>query len=119
MADELNDDVQAALAILRDAGFPVERIRILPAATGGTGGGEEEDGAPIDRGALLSACLALLADGQQHAARDLARELRDRFPGVTRKHVNSVFSVEGKGDVFYDRAAYTYSLAAPDDTSDW
>lgn len=119
MADELNDDVRAALEILRDADFPVERIRILPAATGGTGGGEEEEGSPIDRSALLSACLALLADGQQHAARDLARDLRDQFPGVTRKHINSVLSVEGKGDIFYDRAAYTYSLTAPADTSDW
>ena len=34
MADERNDDVQAALAILRDAGFPVERIRIHLAESG-------------------------------------------------------------------------------------
>ena len=51
--------------------------------------------------------------GEQHAAKDLARDLRAQFPNVTRKLVNSVLSVEGKGDIFYDRAAYTYSLSAP------
>ena len=79
MADERDDAVQAALAILRDRGFPVERIRVLPAtASGRSGGGEAEgeDGPPPDRGALLSACLAIMADGGQHAAKDLARDLR-------------------------------------------
>ena len=113
MADDQRDDVQTALAILRDAGFPVERIRILPASDGARSGGEGGADEPtFDRGELLSACLALLADGQQHAAKDLARDLRARFPGITRKQVNSVLSVEGKPDVFYDRATYTYSLTA-------
>ena len=121
MADEQRDDVQAALAILRDAGFPVERIRILPAAaSGGTGGGEAagEDGPTFDRGALLSACLAILADGGSHDAKDIARDLRASFPGVSRKQVNSVLSVEGKSDVFYDRTSFTYSLSAPRGTED-
>ena len=122
MADERQDDVQAALAILRDVGFPVERIRILPAAApsgSASGGAADDDGPPIDRGALLSACLAIMADGEQHAAKDLARDLRAQFPNVTRKLVNSVLSVEGKGDIFYDRAAYTYSLSAPRGGSEW
>ena len=117
MAEERQDDVEAALAILRDAGFPVERIRILPAAVpGGASKGDDagEEGPPIDRGALLSACLAILRDGEPHAAKDLARDLRAHFPGVTRKQVNSVLSVEGKGDVFYDRTTFTYSLSPGD-----
>jgi hypothetical protein len=121
MADEQHDDVAAALAILRDAGFPVERIRILPAAAPvGTGGGAAagDDGPSFDRGALLSACLAILADGEAHAAKDIARDLRASFPGVSRKQVNSVLSVEGKGDVFYDRVTFTYSLSAPRSTVD-
>lgn len=119
MADERQDDVQSALAILRDAGFPVERIRILPATTGGAGSEATDGDEPtFDRAALLSACLALLADGQQHAAKDLARDLRAQFPGVTRKQVNSVLSVDGKPDVFYDRATYTYSLTAQPGGSD-
>jgi hypothetical protein len=32
---------------------------------------------------------------------------------VSRKQVNSVLSVEGKGDIFYDRVTFTYSLSAP------
>ena len=112
MADELHDDVAAALAILRDAGFPVERIRILPATPDGEAAGE--DGPPIDRVALLAACLETLADGEAHAAKDLARLLRGQFPGLTRKHVNSVLSVEGKGRVAYDRENFTYRVAGED-----
>ncbi len=115
MSDGYNDDVQAALAILRDAGFPVERIRILPAtALGGAAKAETagDDGPPIDRAALLSACLAVLGDGEQHSAKDIARDLRERFPGVTRKLVNSVLSAESRDNVAYDRATFTYRLGA-------
>jgi hypothetical protein len=115
MADEQHDDVAAALAILRDAGFPVERIRILPATPSGTTDqATADDGPPIDRAALLDACLETLADGEGHAAKDLARILRGRFPGLTRKQVNSVLSIEGKGRVAYDRENFTYRAAAGD-----
>ncbi len=109
MADDRddNDDVEAALAILRDAGFPIGRIRILPADTAGERDG---DGAP-DRGALLDACLAVLADGEARSAKDLARLVRDRAPGtVTRKDINSVLSREGKERVTYDRETFAYRL---------
>ncbi len=115
MAEERHDDVEAALAILRDAGFPVERIRILPVATpGATDQSTGDDGPPIDRAALLDACLETLADGEAHAAKDLARVLRGRFPGLTRKQVNSVLSIEGKGRVAYDRENFTYRAAVGD-----
>ena len=115
MSDGQSDDVRAALAILRDAGFPIERIRILPAtAPGGPSKGEEagDDGPPLDRAALISACLAVLADGEHHAAKDIARDLRARFPGVTRKLVNSVLSSESRDNVAYDKATFTYRLGA-------
>jgi hypothetical protein len=115
MSDEQADDVGAALAILRDAGFPVERIRILPATApegAGKPEGEGEDSPPIDRTALLSACLAILADGGTHAAKDIARDLRASFPGVTRKLVNSVLAAESRDNVAYDRATFTYRLGA-------
>jgi hypothetical protein len=112
MAEERHDDVAAALAILRDAGFPVERIRILPATPDASEQGSADDGPPIDRAALLTACVELLDDGEAHAAKDLARMLRGRFPGLTRKQVNSVLSVEGKDRVAYDRENFTYRVAA-------
>jgi hypothetical protein len=112
MADERHDDVEAAKAILRDAGFPLERIRILPAAAGEADQAGGDDGPPIDRAALLDACLETLADGEAHAAKDLARILRGRFPGLTRKQVNSVLSTEGKGRVAYDRENFTYRSAS-------
>ena len=110
MADDRDDrdDVEAALAILRDAGFPVERIRILPAATAA---GEPEGGEAPDRDALLDASLAILQDGEARAAKDLVRLVRDRVPGaMTRKDVNSVLSREGKDRVTYDRDTHTYRL---------
>jgi hypothetical protein len=105
-ADEHTDDVAAALAILRDAGFPVERIRILPAD--GASDAEAAPGAPIDRDALLKACRQILDDGEPRAAKELARLLRAQFPGLTRKDVNSVLSTDGKDVVTYDRTTYTY-----------
>ncbi|MFN8538986.1 MAG: SDR family NAD(P)-dependent oxidoreductase [Thermomicrobiales bacterium] len=39
---------------------------------------------------------------------------RGRFPGLTRKQVNSVLSIEGKGRVAYDRENFTYRAAAGD-----
>lgn len=105
--DNRNDDVAAALAILRDAGFPVERIRILPAASGAPDA-EAATAAPLDRDALLKACRALLDDGEPRAAKELARLLRTQFPGLTRKDVNSVLSTDGKDVVTYDRTTYTY-----------
>ena len=112
MSDADRDpDVARARAILIAAGFPVERIRILPAAPEVPGGDEGDAEAAIDRPALLAACLAILDDGEPQAAKDLARLLRPRFPGLSRKAVNSVLSVEGKGQVAYDRATYTYRKA--------
>jgi hypothetical protein len=102
-ADEHTDDVAAALAILRDAGFPVERIRILPAS--GASDAEAAPSAPIDRDALLKACRQILDDGEPRAAKELARLLRAQFP---RKDVNSVLSTDGKDVVTYDRTTYTY-----------
>lgn len=109
--DSASDDVTAALAILRDAGFPVERIRILPAESGADEAAEQ-DAASIDRGALLDACLAILDSGDAWSARDLAREIQTvGDQTVTRKDVNSVLSREGKDRVAYDRETYTYRLA--------
>jgi hypothetical protein len=104
--DKRNDDVARALAILREADFPVERIRIVPAA----GGPDTEvaPGTPVDRDALLKACREVLADGEPRAAKELARRLRAEFPGLTRKDVNSVLSTDGKDVVTYDRTTYTY-----------
>jgi hypothetical protein len=111
--DDHNDDVARALAILRDAGFPVERIRILPATGEGEAAAERP---PIDRSALLNACAAILDDGEPRAAKELARLLRDRFPGVTRKDVNSILATDGKDRVAYDRATYTYRRWQPGDS---
>ena len=105
--DDRNDDIARALAILREADFPVERIRILPADGPDV---ESAPGTPVDRDALLRACRDVLADGEPRAAKELARLLRTQFPGLTRKDVNSVLSTDGKDVVTYDRAAYTYRL---------
>ena len=108
--DDQHDDVAAALAILRDAGFPVERIRILSAAQQGTG----EPTPTIDRAALLDACCELLEDDVPRSAKEFALDLRKTFPGLTRKDVSSVLSREGQGRVIYDRDDYTYTLTAID-----
>lgn len=120
MADEQRDYKAEAEEILRAEGFPLERIRISLASEprGASSDAAGEDGPTFDRGALLSACLAILRDGQSHAAKDLARDLRASFPGVSRKQVNSVLSVEGKGDIFYDRTTFTYSLSASGGSDD-
>ncbi|MGN6359960.1 MAG: hypothetical protein ACTHNK_06190 [Thermomicrobiales bacterium] len=108
------DDVAAALAILRDAGFPVERIRILPAtSSGGTPDASQErrELTPDVREALLAACRATLDDGQPRAARELLAAVRGQFSlPLTRKDVNSVLAREGKDIVTYDRETYTYRL---------
>ena len=104
-----NDDVAAALAILRDAGFPVERIRVLPAAEG-----SPEVAPTIDRAALLDACCELLEDDVPRSAKEFALDLRQTFPGLTRKGVSSVLSREGQGRVVYDRDDYTYTLTEID-----
>ena len=110
--DDRDADVARARAILIAAGFPVERIRILPAAPDTPASDDEGDAeAAIDRPSLLAACLAVLDNGEPQAAKDLARLLRPRFPGLSRKAVNSVLSVEGKGQVAYDRAIYSYRKA--------
>ena len=100
-----NDDVAAALAILRDAGFPIERIRILPASAS-----PAEATSTIDRAALLDACCELLEDDVPRSAKEFAIDLRKTFPGLTRKDVSSVLSREGQGRVIYDRDDYTYTL---------
>lgn len=104
-----NDDVTAALAILRDAGFPVERIRILPASEQ-----PAEVVSTIDRAALLDACCELLEDDVPRSAKEFALDLRKTFPGLTRKDVSSVLSREGQGRVVYDRDDYTYTLTEID-----
>ncbi len=104
-----NDDVAAALAILRDAGFPVERIRILPASEQ-----PAESVSTIDRAALLDACCELLEDDVPRSAKEFALDLRKTFPGLTRKDVSSVLSREGQGRVVYDRDDYTYTLTEID-----
>ena len=103
-----HDDVAAALAILRDAGFPVERIRIVPAVA--DAGGATAEGS-IDRAALLAACCELLEDGVPRAAKEFAADLKKTFPGLSRKDVSSVLSREGRDRVVYDREEYTYTLA--------
>jgi hypothetical protein len=105
--DDRSDPVAAALAILREAGFPVEQIRILPAI----GPESAASGAAIDRAALLAACCELLEDGVPRGAKEFALDLRKTFPGLTRKDVSSVLSREGQDRVVYDREAYTYTLA--------
>ncbi len=104
-----NDDVTAALAILRDAGFPVERICILPTSEQPT-----EVVSTIDRAALLDACCELLEDDVPRSAKEFALDLRKTFPGLTRKDVSSVLSREGQGRVVYDRDDYTYTLTEID-----
>ena len=104
-----NDDVAAALAILRDAGFPVERIRIVSAAESPVAAAST-----IDRAALLDACCELLEDDVPRSAKEFALDLRKTFPGLTRKDVSSVLSREGQGRVVYDRDDYTYTLTEID-----
>ena len=108
------DDVAAALAILRDAGFPVERIRILPATAAEStpaAGQERRELASNEREALLAACRAALDDGQPRAAKELLAAVRGQFSlPLTRKDVNSVLAREGKDLVTYDRETYTYRL---------
>lgn len=114
MDDREDDDVAAALAILRDAGFPVERVRVLPAVPDGAGAGAEAGAAGDgpDRAALLDACLAILDGGEPWLGKDLAREIGEvGGRKVTRKDVNSVLTREGRDRVAYDRESFTYRLA--------
>jgi hypothetical protein len=108
------NDVAAALAILRDAGFPVERIRILPANAAGdapAAGAARRELTPDERTALLAACRATLEDGQPRAARELLAAVRGQFSlPLTRKDINSVLAREGKDSLEYDREYYTYRL---------
>ena len=107
------DDVASALAILRDAGFPLERIRVLPAAPGGApvAGAERRELTPDERAALLVTCRAALADGQPRTAKEILAAVRGQFTlALTRKDVNSVLAREGKDLVTYDRDSYTYRL---------
>ena len=115
MSDEAGNtgsrDVEAAVAILRDAGFPVERVRILPASTVPEKRGKQQDDDEPDRQALLQACLDALKDGKARTARDLSDVVQSRFSDeITKRQVNSVLSKEGRDLVTYDRETYTYSL---------
>ncbi len=103
------DVVERALAILREADFPIEQIRILPPATaGGAGVGGE---AALDRAALLEACCAILQDGHPRPAKELARLASQQLGHkVTRRDVNSVLSNEGKDRVMHDRDTHTHQL---------
>ncbi len=113
MAEDGGDDaVAGALAILRDAGFPIERIRILP--VGGAVGAAPAPGASAyERRDVFLACCAILEDGESRAAKELARLLQGSMPGLTRKDVNSALSGDSKDRVFYDRETYTYRLQRP------
>lgn len=108
------DHVAAALAILRDAGFPVEHIRILPADDGAdapTPSAARRDLTSDERAELLAACREALADGQPRSARELLAAVRGQFAlPLTRKDINSVLAREGKEHVTYDRETYTYRL---------
>ena len=107
-----NSDVEAAMAILRDAGFPVERVRVLPASSApGKPGKQQDDDEGPDRQALLQACLDALKDGKARTARDLSDVVQSRFSDeITKRQVNSVLAREGRDLVTYDRETYTYSL---------
>lgn len=110
--DREHDDVAAAFAILREAAFPVERIRIMPATPSHASEATDEPEQGADRNALLDACLAILDGGDPWSARDLAREI-ETINGrkISRKDVNSVLNREGRDRVIYDREAFTYRLA--------
>ena len=104
-----SSDVEAAVAILRDAGFPVERVRILPASAAPEKPGKQQDDDGPDRQALLQACLDALKDGKARTARELSDVVQSRFSDeITRRQVNSVLSREGQDLVTYDRETYTY-----------
>lgn len=104
------DLVARAREILLAEGFPIERIRILPAS----GGGDAVPGVTLyERRTVFLACCALLEDGAPHAAKELARLLQGQLPGVTRKDVNSALSGDSKDRVAYDRETYTYRLRRP------
>ncbi len=106
-----SSDVEAAVAILRDAGFPVERVRILPASSTPEKPGRQQDDDEPDRQALLQACLDALKDGKARTARDLSDVVQSRFSDeITKRQVNSVMAREGRDLVTYDRETYTYSL---------
>ena len=106
-----NNDVEAAVAILRDAGFPVERVRVLPASSAPGKPGKQQDDEGPDRQALLQACLDALKDGKARTARDLSDVVQSRFSDeITKRQVNSVLTREGRDLVTYDRETYTYSL---------
>ena len=92
MAEDERDYVAEALEILRAEGFPVDRIRVLPAARGAS---PAATGSGIDRDALLAACCEVLEDGVPRSAKEFALDLRKTFPGLTRKEVSSVLSREG------------------------
>ena len=108
MADDERDYVAEALEILRAEGFPIERIRVLP-AEGSASAVATASG--IDRAALLDTCCEVLEDGVPRSAKELALDLRKTYPGLTRKDVSSVLTREGQGRVVYDREEYTYALA--------
>ncbi len=106
-----SSDVEAAVAILRDAGFPVERVRILPASAAPEKPGKQQDDDEPDRQALLQACLDALKDGKARTARELSDVVQSRFSDeITKRQVNSVMAREGRDLVTYDRETYTYSL---------
>lgn len=110
MDEERREDfVARAREILLAEGFPIEQIRILPAE----GAAPAADAAPRDRREIFLACCELLEDGESRSAKDLARLLHDRLPGLTRKEVNSVLAGDARERVFYDRETYTYRLRIP------
>jgi hypothetical protein len=65
------------------------------------------------RAQVLARAEALLARSEAMSAKEIAAALtKAGIAGVDKSLVNSVLSREGKGRVSYDRASYTYALAA-------
>lgn len=113
MTDDQDEDVRSALAILRAAGFPVERVRIMPV----TGDAREarQDSEAVFREVLLEECLRVLEGGRPWSARDLAQEVGTvASRKVMRKDVNGVLyrflSAEGKDRLIHDPERHTFCL---------
>lgn len=106
MAEE-RDWVAEARTILERAGFPLDRIQILPAGAAAS---------LLDRRLVLEEAMAVMADGQPRKARQIAALINQRGRiRVERRDVNSVLSREGRGLFVYDPTTFTYRYVGPAD----